>query len=84
MKLSPDAKLNIIFWAITVPIVPFIVLMLIIAGIISIVPMFRIRTLDFVENSILKFATWRNNLPIVKNAYNKANLFEFIKNSEGR
>jgi hypothetical protein len=84
MKLSPNVKLNIVFWTITAPFVPLVVVMILVAGIIAMFPIFRKRTLDFVEKVILKFAMWRNNLPVVKNAYDKANLFEYIKNSEGR
>lgn len=79
MKLSPKLKLNIIFWIITLPMVPIVILMLLVAIILSLVPPFRERSLNTVENVIRKFAIWRNNLPIVKNAYDKAHLFDYIK-----
>ena len=79
MKLSPNVKLNIVFWAITLPIVPFVILMLLVAIVGSIIPPFRHTLINGVENVIRKFAIWRNNLPIVKNAYDKAHLFDYIK-----
>ncbi len=79
MKLSPKLKLNIVFWSITAPIVPFVVLMLLVAIVLSIIPPFRNTLMTWVENVIQKFAIWRNNLPIVKNAYDKAHLFDYIK-----
>jgi phosphotransferase system glucose/maltose/N-acetylglucosamine-specific IIC component len=72
MKLSPKAKLNIVFYSITIPMVPFLVLMLLVAIVLTVIPPFRNNVMTWVENVIQKFAIWRNNLPIVKNAYDKA------------
>jgi hypothetical protein len=83
MKLSPNARLNIVFWSITAPIIPFIVLLLLLAIILAVIPPLRNWALNGVEDVIQKFAIWRNNLPIVKNAYNKAHLFDYLKNSKG-
>ena len=83
MKLSPNAKLNIVFYSITIPIVPFVLLMLAFAIVLALIPPFRNRSMNAVENVIRKFAIWRNNLPIVKNAYDKAHLFDYIKDSKG-
>ena len=77
--MSPKLKLNVIFWMITIPIVPFITLLLLLALIISPVPVIGTKLLDKTERLITKFAIWRNNLPIVKNAYDKAHLFDYIK-----
>lgn len=82
MKLSPKLKLNIVFWTITLPVVPFVILMLLVTIVLSLIPPFRNTVLNWVENVIQKFAIWRNNLPIVKNAYDKAHLFDYIKGSE--
>jgi len=82
MKISPNAKLNIVFWGITAPVVPFVILMLLVAIILAVIPPFRNSVMTWVENVIRKFAIWRNNLPIVKNAYDKAHLFDYIKGSE--
>lgn len=79
MKISPKLKLNIVFWTITAPIVPFVILLLLITIVLSIIPPFRDTLMTRVENVIRKFAIWRNNLPIVKNAYDKAHLFDYIK-----
>lgn len=79
MKISPNAKLNIVFWTITAPIIPIVVLMLLVAILLALIPPFRNRSMNAVENVIRKFAIWRNNLPIVKNAYDKAHLFDYIK-----
>jgi hypothetical protein len=83
MKLSPNAKLNIIFYSITLPVIPFIVLLLLCAIILATIPPFRNWALNGVENVVRKFAIWRNNLPVVKNAYDKAHLFDYIKESKG-
>ena len=79
MKISPKLKLNIIFWIITIPMIPFVILLLLLALIISPVPVIGNNLLDKTERLITKFAIWRNNLPIVKNAYDKAHLFDYIK-----
>jgi hypothetical protein len=77
--MSPKLKLNIIFWIITIPMIPFVILLLLLALIISPVPVIGNNLLDKTERLITKFAIWRNNLPIVKNAYDKAHLFDYIK-----
>ena len=82
MKISPKLKLNIVFYTITIPMVPFLILMLLIAIVLSVFPPFRNNLMNWVENVIRKFAIWRNNLPIVKNAYDKAHLFDYIKDSQ--
>jgi len=79
MKLSPKAKLNIVFWSITAPVVPFVILFLLAGILLALIPPFRNWALNGVENVIRKFAIWRNNLPVVKNAYDKAHLFDYIK-----
>jgi hypothetical protein len=79
MKINPKFQLNIIFWAITIPVVPFVVLLLLVSIIISPIPVIGNKLLDKVERLITKYAIWRNNLPIVKNAYDKAHLFDYIK-----
>ena len=82
MKISPNIRLNIVFWTITLPMVPIVILMLLVAIVLSVIPPFRNSVMTWVENVIRKFAIWRNNLPIVKNAYDKAHLFDYIKGSE--
>jgi hypothetical protein len=77
--VSPKLKLNIIFWIITIPMIPFVILLLLLALIISPVPVIGNNLLDKTERLITKYAIWRNNLPIVKNAYDKAHLFDYIK-----
>lgn len=81
MKISDKAKLNLIFWSITIPVIPIMMAMLIIAMLMAMIPSFRDRTLDTFESAIQRFALWRNNLPIVKNAYDKVHLFDYIKES---
>ena len=83
MKISPNTKLSIIFWSITAPVAPFIVLMILIGIILAVIPPFRNPSLNTVENLVRKFAIWRNNLPVVKNAYDKAHLFDYLKDSKG-
>jgi hypothetical protein len=77
--VSPKLKLNIAFWIITIPMIPFVTLLLLLALIISPVPVIGNNLLDKTERLITKFAIWRNNLPVVKNAYDKAHLFDYIK-----
>lgn len=79
MRINPKLKLNIIFWIITIPMIPFVTLLLLLALIISPVPVIGTKLLDKTERLITKFAIWRNNLPVVKNAYDKAHLFDYIK-----
>jgi hypothetical protein len=79
MKINPKLKLNIIFWIITIPMIPFVILLLLLALIISPVPVIGNNLLDKTERLITKFAIWRNNLPVVKNAYDKVHLFDYIK-----
>lgn len=83
MKLSPNTKLNIVFWTITAPMVPLVILLLLCAMIISIIPPCRNWAFNVLENIIQKICIWRNNLSIVKNAYDKAHLFDYIKDSKG-
>jgi hypothetical protein len=83
MKLSPKAKLNIVFWIITAPMVPIILVLTLLAIILAFIPPLRNWSLSSVEKVIQKFAIWRYNLPIVKNAYDKAHLFDYLKNSKG-
>ena len=79
MRINPKLKLNIIFWIITIPMIPFVTLLLLLALIISPIPIIGNNLLDKTERLITKFAIWRNNLPVVKNAYDKAHLFDYIK-----
>ena len=81
MKINPKLQLNIAFWAVTTPVVPFVVLMLLLSIIISPIPGIGTKVLDKVERLITKFAVWRNNLPFVKKAYDKVHLFDYIKDS---
>ena len=83
MIISPKTKLNIVFYSITIPVIPFLILMLLICIVLSIIPPFRNNLMTWVENVIRKFAIWRNNLPVVKNAYDKAHLFDYLKDSKG-
>lgn len=79
MILSPKTKLNIIFWIITAPVVPFVLLLVLVALILAPIPKIGVYMMDMVEKVVTKIAIWRNNLPVVKNAYDKAHLFDYIK-----
>ena len=79
MNLSPKVKLNIVFWAITIPVVPFVLLLLLIGLVLYPIPKIGEYIINNIEKVITKFAIWRNNLPVVKNAYDKAHLFDYIK-----
>ena len=79
MHVSPKVKLNIVFWAITIPMVPFVILLLLIGLVLYPIPKIGEYMVNNIEKVITKFAIWRNNLPVVKNAYDKAHLFDYIK-----
>ena len=79
MKLSPKVKLNIVFWSITTPMVPFVLLLLLIGLVLYPIPKIGEYMINNIEKVITKFAIWRNNLPVVKNAYDKVHLFDYIK-----
>lgn len=79
MKLSPKIKLNIVFWTMTTPFIPVLLLLLLVSLILSPVPRLGDTVMNYTEKVGTKFAIWRNNLPIVKNAYDKAHLFDYIK-----
>ena len=79
MKISPNLKLNVVFWTITLPVVPFVLLLIVVGLILSPIPNVGERMINKIEKVITTFAIWRNNLPVVKNAYDKAHLFDYIK-----
>ena len=79
MKINANLKLNIVFWTITTPVIPFVILLLLVGLILSPIPNVGDRIINKIEKLITKFAIWRNNLPVVKNAYDKAHLFDYIK-----
>ena len=76
MKINPKLQLNVVFWAITVPAIPFVILLVLISLLMSPV---TTRMMDVTEKLITKFARWRNGLPVVKNAYDKVHLFDYLK-----
>lgn len=79
MKINPKIKLNIVFWTITLPLLPVVLLLVLVSLILSPIPRLGNNMMNYTEKVITKFAIWRNNLPIVKNAYDKAHLFDYIK-----
>jgi hypothetical protein len=76
MKINPKLKLSVVFWAISLPVIPFVILLVLVSLLVSPV---TTRMMDVTEKLITKFAQWRNSLPIVKNAYDKVHLFDYIK-----
>jgi hypothetical protein len=80
--MSPKSKLNIVFWTITIPVIPFVTFLLLIAMIVFPIPGIGNHMMHWIEKTVTKFAIWRNNLPVVKNAYDKAHLFEYIKGEQ--
>ncbi len=79
MNLSPKTKLNVVFWIITFPVVPIVALIVLVALILAPIPKIGDYMMNTVEKVVTKFAIWRNNLPVVKNAYDKAHLFDYLK-----
>lgn len=76
MKINPKLQLNVVFWTITIPAIPFVILLVLVSLLMSPV---TTRMMDVTEKLITKFARWRNSLPIVKNAYDKVHLFDYLK-----
>jgi ABC-type phosphate/phosphonate transport system substrate-binding protein len=76
MKINSKLQLNIIFWTITIPAIPFVILLILLALVTSPVTNYF---MDVTEKVVTKYAIWRNNLPVVKNAYDKVHLFDYLK-----
>ena len=80
MKISPMLKYRLAFWSITLPLVlPFSIL--VILAILN--PFwFRDSMLRWIEKFAGQLGKWRDNISYVKNSYDKAHLFDTIKNSK--
>ena len=76
MKLSPMAKFTCVFWFVTIPIIPFVLLLVLIA---ILNPFYRQDFFQYIEETIYRVANWRNAIPIVKYYREKATLFDIIK-----
>ena len=76
MKITPMLQFNIVFWCVTLPAVPVVLLLILLAGIN---PIYRKKFMNWVERSVMNFAMWRNDLRLVKYYYNKAHLFDLIR-----
>ena len=76
MKLSPMLKFHIIFWTVTLPIIPFVILLVLVA---FVNPFYRQGMFRVVENLVYQVTNWRNNIPVVKYYREKAYLFETLK-----
>jgi hypothetical protein len=76
MKINPNLQYDVVFWAITLPVIPFIVLLVLLCVLLSPI---TTRPMNFTEKVVTKFALWRNNLPVVKNAYDKVHLFDYLR-----
>jgi ABC-type phosphate/phosphonate transport system substrate-binding protein len=76
MRINPKLKLNVVFWTITIPAIPFVILLTLLALLVS--PVTN-SMMTITEKVVTKFARWRNGLPIVKNAYDKVHLFDYLK-----
>lgn len=79
MLLSPKLKFDIIFYIVTIPIGILVVLPLILVGIVFyFIPIIGSPMMDKIDHLIKRIARWRNRLPIVKNSYHKAHLFDML------
>lgn len=85
MKLSPQTKFNIIFWTVSAPVIPILTIMVLLVLIVGRIPKmhkFTAMSKGLVEYLVERFAIWRNNLPIVKNAYDRAHLFDYLRDKD--
>jgi len=81
--MSPMLRHQLIFWAVSTPILLYVIPMIILALIIAYLPFTdHDRVLNWFERQIIKPIKWRNSLSIVKRSYHKAHLFEHIKSFE--
>lgn len=77
-RLSPKTQYNIVFWVVSLPLVP-IVCILALFGLIN--PFYRYDVQYFVEVIVYRLCHWRNTLPIVKYYHDKAHLFDILRES---
>ena len=73
-------KYNVVFWTVSTPLIP-IALGLVVVALLN--PINRYGFMNVVEAIVYKMCAWRNNLPIVKFHYEKAHLFDMLRDSEG-
>ena len=76
MKLSPKVKFTCVFWFVTIPIIPFVLLLVLIA---ILNPFYRQDFLQYIEETVYRVTNWRNAIPIVKYYREKATLFDMLK-----
>ena len=80
MKLSPNLQWKLSFWSITLPLI-FPLTILVVLAIIN--PFwFRESFMSFVEKLARRLGHWRDEKTFVKYFYDKAHLFEKLKNSK--
>lgn len=79
MKLSPMQKYLIAFWSVTsILLIPMSII--VIVAILN--PFwFRDNMLRWVERFAGKMGEWRDSIPFIKHAHDKAHLFDTIKGS---
>lgn len=78
MKKNMSIKFRLCFWAITAPIVPFIIILVLL---VMINPFwFRMDFANWVEGLVNKFSAWR--FEKLKPLYYKDNFFEILKDPD--
>lgn len=78
--MTPKARHKLTLWTFSIPILPYIIVMIILALIVAHLPYTdRNRVLDWFEYQIMRPIRWRNQIGIVERSYHRAHLFEHIK-----
>ena len=78
--MSPKARHKLILWTFSLPILPYVLIMIVLALTIAYLPYTdHNRVLDWFERQITKPIKWRNEIGIVKRSYDRAHLFDYIK-----
>lgn len=76
MKLSPNMQYAIVFWFYTWPIVLWAIVLV---SMSFINPFWRQRVLTWVDFHVDKICRYRNDIPMVVKYYNKAHLFDMLR-----
>jgi len=78
--MSPMTRHAVIFWICTLPILPAVIVLTVIAVALATLSMNqKHHVYDWFERVILRITNWRNNIGIVKRSHDRAYLFDNIR-----